>query len=69
MAEPPPDDSAPVRLKDLEGIYMDGPSKRPEALSFETLIGKSVKQILRKIDSNIFQIPLSAYTTNVATAR
>ncbi|EGT32291.1 hypothetical protein CAEBREN_31869, partial [Caenorhabditis brenneri] len=38
MAEPPPDDSAPVRLKDLEGIYMDGPSKRPEALSFETLI-------------------------------
>lgn len=39
MAEPPPDDSAPVRLKTLENIYMDGPSKKPEALSFETLIG------------------------------
>ncbi|CAI2354595.1 unnamed protein product [Caenorhabditis sp. 36 PRJEB53466] len=38
MAEGPPDDSAPVRLKNLEGIYMDGPSKQPEALSFETLI-------------------------------
>lgn len=45
MAEAPPDDSAPVRLKSLEGIYMDGPSKRPEALSFETLIGKLRKGI------------------------
>uniref|UniRef100_A0A8R1IL27 non-specific serine/threonine protein kinase n=1 Tax=Caenorhabditis japonica TaxID=281687 RepID=A0A8R1IL27_CAEJA len=40
MADGPPDadESAPVRLKALEGIYMDGPSKTDEALSFETLI-------------------------------
>ncbi|CAB3397977.1 unnamed protein product [Caenorhabditis bovis] len=38
MADRPPDQVAPARLRSLEEVYLDGPSKQSEALSFETLI-------------------------------